>query len=309
MILPVGRAEPALAEQSAAARPRSSGSRARGGALAGRAVQLDQRHLDLAGGRRRGLARRAHRLVDRVDRPLRDRQQPVVAEGAMPRDRGLDQMTDAVQLVAPGEVAGRVVRRRRPGRRCSGSRRDAAPPRSARWPRRPSGARAGSGRAAELPRRGLEPLVHVRVEEREHRACCRTPAPGSFPGRRPRGGSSRASRQARAGRSRGERALAIVPQPIAPEAAIQADIPGADRGQPSMADAVGWTPVTGARTSVDISRRPGSWLDVPPITIAPANTHAGIRLRPNGCENRPSSGAACLRRANHLTAPLSRPET
>jgi hypothetical protein len=43
-------------------------------------------------------------LVDLVGGPDRDRQEPVVVEGAVPGDRRLDQVADAVEFVAPGEV-------------------------------------------------------------------------------------------------------------------------------------------------------------------------------------------------------------
>ncbi len=43
--------------------------------------------------------------LDPVGRTDRDREQPVVAERAMPGDRGLHEMADAVELVPPGEVA------------------------------------------------------------------------------------------------------------------------------------------------------------------------------------------------------------
>ena len=46
--------------------------------------------------------------VDGVHGAPGDGEQPVVAERAMPGDGGLDEMADAVQLVAPREVAERL---------------------------------------------------------------------------------------------------------------------------------------------------------------------------------------------------------
>ena len=52
----------------------------------------------------RQAAGRAELAVDRVGGPDRDPEEPVVAERALPGDGRLDQVADAVQLVAPGEV-------------------------------------------------------------------------------------------------------------------------------------------------------------------------------------------------------------
>jgi hypothetical protein len=72
--------------------------------LAGLAVQLDQRHLDLRMAVRRGAPVWPEHGVDAVDEPPGDGQQLVVADSAPVGDRRLDQMAGAVELVAVGEV-------------------------------------------------------------------------------------------------------------------------------------------------------------------------------------------------------------
>ena len=77
--------------------------------LAGRPVQLDEGHLDLGVAVDALATVRSELAFDRVDGAHRDVEQPVVAERAVPGDRGLDEMADAVQLVAPREVAVRLA--------------------------------------------------------------------------------------------------------------------------------------------------------------------------------------------------------
>src|SRR4029453_11158851 len=131
---------------------------------AGDPGQLDQGHLDV------GVA--VHALapagpevaLDLVGGPDGDGQQPVVAQGPLPGHGGLDQVADAVELVAPGGGAGRdpvadpvevvvevavgTLGRRHQGDRLVGGR-----------------GQAGVGPAAELPAHRLQPLVDVGVEE------------------------------------------------------------------------------------------------------------------------------------------------
>ena len=74
-------------------------------ALAGHATQLDQRHLDLGMAVDPVGAAGAEGRVDRVGGASGHGQQPVVAERPVPGDRRLDEVADAVQLVAELEVA------------------------------------------------------------------------------------------------------------------------------------------------------------------------------------------------------------
>ena len=72
--------------------------------LAGLAVQLDQRHLDLRVAVGRGAPAWPEHGVDTVDEAPGDGEQPIVAGGAPIGDGCLDQMPGAVELVAVGEV-------------------------------------------------------------------------------------------------------------------------------------------------------------------------------------------------------------
>ena len=165
VVLPVGGPHVRLADEAPAAQLQHPGAELEVPPIAGRAIQLDERHLDLGMPVDAVATRRAELALDRLDGAQRDVEQPVVGEGAVPRDGGLDQVADAVQLVAPGEVlvfgargddldvgvevAVRALRRTHRVDRFVGGR--------------------GEGRvvlAAELPADRLEPLVRVRIEER-----------------------------------------------------------------------------------------------------------------------------------------------
>ncbi len=111
VILPVRPAETAYPEQARPARLDEASRQLEVPSLAGRAEQLDERHLDLrvtidprpAGG--------SELALDRVGRAGRHAEQPVVAKRALPGDRGLDEVAEGVQLVAPGEVPVLAARR------------------------------------------------------------------------------------------------------------------------------------------------------------------------------------------------------
>ena len=165
VVLPVGGSHVRLADETPAAQLQHPDAELEMPPIAGRAIQLDERHLDLGMPVDAVATRRAELALDRLDGAQRDVEQPVVGESAVPRDGGLDQVTDAVQLVAPGEVlvlgaggddldvrvevAVRALRRSHRVDRFVGGR--------------------GEGRvmrAAELPADRLEPLVRVQIEER-----------------------------------------------------------------------------------------------------------------------------------------------
>ena len=166
VILPVRRSEPAGAQQPMTASIDVQPRELEVACLAGRTVELDQGHLDLrvAVDPRRPV--RPEGRVDRIGGPARDRQEPVIAQRPVPGDPGLDQVADAVQLVAELEVLVLAARREDLDERVQvpvlalgrrdrvdrlvGHRRDTRIP-----------------GPAELPGDPLEPLVHVRVEERE----------------------------------------------------------------------------------------------------------------------------------------------
>ena len=73
--------------------------------VTGRPVELDERHLDLGMAVDRLAALRTELPLDGGDRTLGDEEESIVAERAVPGDRRLDQVADAVELVAPFEVA------------------------------------------------------------------------------------------------------------------------------------------------------------------------------------------------------------
>ncbi len=72
--------------------------------LAGVAVELDERGLDLGVPGRALVAAGAEDLADVVGEPAGDVEQPRVAGAARVGDRRLDQVAGAVELVVPGEV-------------------------------------------------------------------------------------------------------------------------------------------------------------------------------------------------------------
>jgi hypothetical protein len=73
--------------------------------LARLAIQLDQRGLDLRVAIGRLAPARAEHPVDVVDEPPRNPEQALVAGGAPMRDRRLDQVPGAVELVAVREIS------------------------------------------------------------------------------------------------------------------------------------------------------------------------------------------------------------
>jgi hypothetical protein len=166
VVLPVGGAEASLAQQPPAPQVEHAGGQAQEAPVAGDPGQLDQRHLDTGVPVDPVAARRPELLVDPVGGPHGDGQEPVVGEGTVPGDRRLDQVPDAVELVAPGEVAvrdaaadhldvavevavGTLGRRHQADRLVSGRR------------------QAGVRGPAELPAHRLQPLVDVGVQEGE----------------------------------------------------------------------------------------------------------------------------------------------
>src|SRR5215470_20266203 len=72
--------------------------------LAGLAIELDQRHLDLRMARRRDAPSRSEERVQIIGEALRDRQEPIVAGGAPEGDGRLEEMPGAIELVAVREV-------------------------------------------------------------------------------------------------------------------------------------------------------------------------------------------------------------
>ncbi len=135
--------------------------------LAGLAIELDQRHLDLRVPGRGHLPARAEERVQIVREALGDRQEPVVPGGSTERDGGLDEMAGAVELVSVGEVGPALARLRHGVERVDVA--VGALRRGHQVDRRLGGRPEPlARRAPELPARGLEPLVHIRVHE--HRA-------------------------------------------------------------------------------------------------------------------------------------------
>ena len=187
--------------------------------LAGHPEQLDERHLDLGMAVDAIAAAVARARVDEADGAHRDVEQPVVAERPMPGDRRLDQVTDAVQLVAPLEVAVRS-----PARHLhvavevaigSLSGRDHGDDLVGR------AARPGSASAAELPADRLEPLVDVGVEEREDDAegLAERPIPPGWPAAMRR--FARLPTRSSSAKPCGDGALAVRPDAFGPKPAVQ----------------------------------------------------------------------------------------
>ena len=104
VVLPVGAPHVRFPDQAPAAQLEHPDAELEVPPIAGRPIQLDERHLDLGVPVDAVATRRAELALDRLDGAQRDVEQPVVGEGAVPRDGGLDQVADAVQLVAPGKV-------------------------------------------------------------------------------------------------------------------------------------------------------------------------------------------------------------
>ncbi len=166
----------------------------------------------------------------------RDVEQAIVAEGAVPGDGRLDQVADAVQLVTPGHVAVRTAAADDLDERVEvavvtlglGDGRD-------RLVRR--GRKVGFASPAELPADRLEPLVDVRIEERErlveHHAD--GPVRTRRAGREPEVVQGAGLRQLL--EPVGDRALAIAPQALLPEPVREADARRRDRAE--RPDAVG----------------------------------------------------------------------
>ena len=166
VVLPVRGAEPAGAQDPVAARIHHPPGQVQVASVARRPVQLDEGHLDLGmpvDGQRPG---RTEGSLDVVRGADRDLEQSIVAQRAVPGDGRLDQMADAVELVTPGHVAVRMAAADDLDEGVDvavvalgpGDGRD-------RLVRR--GREVGVASPAELPADGLEPLVDVRVQERE----------------------------------------------------------------------------------------------------------------------------------------------
>ena len=166
VVLPVGGAEAPLAQQPPAPQVEHAGGQAQVALVAGDPGQLDQRHLDAGVPVDPVASGGPELLVDPVGGPDGDGQEPVVVERPVPGDRRLDQVPDAVELVAPGEVGVRdaaadhldvavevavgTLGRRHQGDRLVGGR-----------------GQAGVRGPAELPAHRLQPLVDVGVQEGE----------------------------------------------------------------------------------------------------------------------------------------------
>ena len=86
--------------------------------LAGRPVQLDERHLDLGMTVDAHPAARPEGPLDGVGRTLGDEEEPVVAERTVPGDGGLDEVAEAVELVPPQAGPGTRCPEPGPGRTC-----------------------------------------------------------------------------------------------------------------------------------------------------------------------------------------------
>src|SRR5207253_6152772 len=80
--------------------------------LTGLSVQLGQRHLDLRMSGRRHAPAGAELGMQIVGEAPCDRQQPIVTGGAAKRDRRLDEMAGAVELVPVREVGPALARLR-----------------------------------------------------------------------------------------------------------------------------------------------------------------------------------------------------
>src|SRR5207253_2383410 len=98
---PVLGAEAALAEQAVAAGLDEPAGELEVTPLAGHPEELHECHLDLGVPVDRKSTLRAELPVDGRDRSVRDLEQSVVAERPVPGNRGLDEVAEAVKLVAP----------------------------------------------------------------------------------------------------------------------------------------------------------------------------------------------------------------
>ena len=230
MVLPVGAPEPPGPSEPVTAPVDEDGREVEVTPLPGRPVQLDERHLDL-GMAVDGVAPiRAELSFGGGDRTLGDEEEPIVAERAMPGDRRLDEVAEAVQLVAPCEV---VVLRSAGEDLDEGVEVAVRPLGRSDEPDGLVGHRADPvvRFATQLPAGRLEPLVDVGVEERERRAEHQTERPIPMPAI----AAPAASRKLcevpalRAARSRGDRSLAVRRQPVGPEPAGDADIRAGER--------------------------------------------------------------------------------
>jgi hypothetical protein len=166
VILPVPRSEPPLAEQPLPARLDHPGRQLEVAPLAGGPKQLHQCHLDLRVAVDARLPLAAELAVDRLDGAGRDREQPIIPERSVPGDRGLHEVADAVQLMAPLQVGVRAATAEDLDERVDVA---VGPLRAGDQVDRLVG---GSGERrlrlpAQLPPHRLEPLVRVRVEKRE----------------------------------------------------------------------------------------------------------------------------------------------
>ena len=109
MVLPVPATEPAVTEQPVPAQlehPRGQPQVAR---FTCGPAKFDERHLDAGMPVDPVPSSRPELAGDVVHRTLGDVEQTVVGECAVPCDRGLNQVTDAVELVPPGKVGVRLA--------------------------------------------------------------------------------------------------------------------------------------------------------------------------------------------------------
>jgi hypothetical protein len=230
VVLPVRRAEPALAEQPVAAQVHHPRRQREVAPVAGDPAEFHQRHLDARVPVDALLAVRAELRVDVGDGPPRDVQQPVVAEGAVPRHGRLDEVAEAVELVPPLEI---LVGRAAPDDLDE----------AVEVPVRPLGrghhtdrlvGRGGQvrvGPAAQFPADGFEPLVDVGVEEGEGGSARVGQCPvvavqaGGQPQVVQRAGVPQPREAVR------DRRLAVDPLPVGEEAVDDGDLGGADRPQ------------------------------------------------------------------------------
>ena len=118
VVLPVAAPEPARAEQPPAAPLDERRREVEPAPLPGDPVQLDEGHLDLRVAVDHLAPVRTERPLDGGSRTLGDEEETIVAERTVPGDGRLDEMADAVELVAPLEILVLAARPRGPGRRC-----------------------------------------------------------------------------------------------------------------------------------------------------------------------------------------------
>ena len=202
------------------------------------------------------------------DRTLGDEEETIVAERTVPGDRRLEEMAVAVQLVAPRQVAvfgawsqdldegvDVPVGPLRGGHQVDGLVRHRADP--------------VVPLATQLPPGGFEPLVDVRVQERERLVEHQAERPVPLTPIRRAGGQLEVVERSRASQlleTGGDRALAVRLQPVRPEPAGDADIragdgPEASRARRRMAETAVTSPAAPASTpmaAVRGSRTPGS---------------------------------------------------